>query len=250
MKTRRRGASGTDPGHSVPSGGFVSEPSLAERATARLREMILHLELAPGARLDDRMISEQLGMSRTPVREAFNRLVVEGLVRMQGHRGAFTTPLNLSEVNELFDAYFLEQKVIGRYCNFSEPDLARDLRRINVEHARAQRLMDVDGIQRTNTAFHLRIAVSSGNPFLLPLSRRMQNHSQRLTYFIYAMEQRMKVDFDTEHERIQGDHELIVEAIEAGDRTTIENALTSHARQFHERVVRILSYCPGEFIDL
>jgi len=226
------------------------EGSLSDRATLRLREMILRLELAPGARLDDRVLADQLGMSRTPVREALNRLAVEGLAHVQGLRGAFTPSLNLNEVNELFDAYFLEQKVIGRHFALDDDELVADLQRINRDHERAQRAVDVDGIQRTNTAFHLRIATSTHNAYFLPLSRRMQNHSQRLTYFIYAMEKRMSVDLKGEHARIHRDHELVIEAIAARDRDATEQALTAHARQFHERVVRILSYCPGEFFHL
>ncbi|MGN2393630.1 GntR family transcriptional regulator, partial [Pelomicrobium sp. G1] len=68
---------------------------LHHEVAARLRDMIIQGELAPGARLNERVLCQQLGISRTPLREALKVLATEGLVELLPNRGAVVTQLTL-----------------------------------------------------------------------------------------------------------------------------------------------------------
>ena len=75
---------------------------LAESVGERLRDMIVQGELAPGVDLNERVLCEQLGISRTPLREALKALASEGLVELAANRGARVAPVTMEKVREVF----------------------------------------------------------------------------------------------------------------------------------------------------
>ncbi|MGF6767979.1 DNA-binding GntR family transcriptional regulator [Paraburkholderia sp. GAS199] len=235
-----------------PSNGADNPASqtLADKATILLRKAVLNLSLEPGSRLDERVLDSQFGISRTPAREALNRLASEGLVKIEAKLGYFVPALNLGEIKSFFDAYFVEEKAIAFFCNFQDENLVDDLKRINREHAAAQNMVNPDAIQNTNTNFHLRIAEACDNDHLMAFSQQMQNHSQRLTYYIYRVERQFEVDLRGEHKLIQRQHNDIIQAIVNCDREQLSASMTAHAQQFHSRVTRILSQSNGALFQL
>src|SRR5947208_6178972 len=85
--------------------------SLADRAYHAIREMIVSLELPPGAVIDERGLTERLGIGRTPTREALRRLAQERLVEVYPRRGMFVTSVeirdlaSLAEVRSLLESH-------------------------------------------------------------------------------------------------------------------------------------------------
>ena len=75
-----------------------SSVSLAERAYHAIREMIVSLELRPGAVIDERGLMERLGIGRTPIREALRRLAQERLVEVYPRRGMFVTSVEIRDL--------------------------------------------------------------------------------------------------------------------------------------------------------
>jgi DNA-binding GntR family transcriptional regulator len=82
----------------------VPRTGLYEQAAARLRLLIVRGDLLPGQQLYETELSEALGVSRTPLREALKQLSSEGLVELRLNRGAIVTPLRRDELTELFEA--------------------------------------------------------------------------------------------------------------------------------------------------
>ena len=87
--------------------------SLADKATVILRQAILDLRIEPGMRLDERYVQDTFSISRTPAREAMNRLIAEGFLETQSGYGICARALDLGEINGFFDAYFAEEKMIA-----------------------------------------------------------------------------------------------------------------------------------------
>src|SRR5690349_11437989 len=81
-----------------------------------MRDKILRLDLRPGVKLDEAALVESLGVSRTPVREAFVRLAAEGLVFLLPNRGAQVAPLDLTETARYFEALDLVQRVVNNWA--------------------------------------------------------------------------------------------------------------------------------------
>src|SRR5579872_1784349 len=76
---------------------------LADRAYDELRDRIVTLKIAPGAPIDEDLIGEQLGMGRTPVREAIKRLSLENLVTVYPRRGTFASEINITDLAHISD---------------------------------------------------------------------------------------------------------------------------------------------------
>ena len=95
----------------VPDGSSTDLPrpapgagrTLPATVAGQLRERIIQGEFAPGARLNERALCDRLGVSRTPLREAFRVLAAEGLVRIEPNRGAQVVALGVADIREAFE---------------------------------------------------------------------------------------------------------------------------------------------------
>src|SRR5512146_1631536 len=88
---------------SSPGAATAVEPRLlTAEVLERLRDLIIQGELAPGVKLNERVLCERLRTSRTPVREAIKYLASEGLVELLPNRGAIVAPLEPEKVKEIF----------------------------------------------------------------------------------------------------------------------------------------------------
>ena len=93
----------------------IPRPALHEQAADRLRQMLVEGRIAPGAKLNERELSEALSVSRTPLREAIKMLAAEGLVELLPNRGAVALQLSDADVASTFE-------VMGTpYCGKGEP---------------------------------------------------------------------------------------------------------------------------------
>src|SRR5437660_7536247 len=84
-------------------GAGRSRELLADRAYSELRDRIVTLQIAPGAPIDEDRIGEELGMGRTPVREAIKRLALENLVTVFPRRGTFASEINITDLAHISD---------------------------------------------------------------------------------------------------------------------------------------------------
>jgi DNA-binding GntR family transcriptional regulator len=121
--------------------GSLTDPDSSAEQTAAdaLRTAILQGILAPGARLRQEDIAEQLGVSRIPLRDAFRRLEAEGLVRIEGRRGARVAELTSAGVNEIYEMRLLIEVHCVRLAtrNVTESGVAKLFemsRRMHVDH--------------------------------------------------------------------------------------------------------------------
>lgn len=156
--------------------------SLRTETVDELRRLILDGELAPGERLNEFSISERLGVSRFPVREAFRRLEAEGLVESLPRRGVRVVELNqhdLEVVREMRIA--LELIAVRHTVNRLDPELRAELRRILDDGQHAADTGDDDGLlDELNEEFHTALGVGSGSRFLAETLRAVRNQSRHL----------------------------------------------------------------------
>ena len=85
----------------------ISRKALYQEVADRLRQRILRHELAPGQWIDEQEVAEQLGISRTPVREALKVLAAEGLVTLAPRRGSFVTQISSQDLDDIFAVLIL-----------------------------------------------------------------------------------------------------------------------------------------------
>lgn len=193
----------------------------ADRIAADLQQMIFDGTFADGERLDEVRLSEQFGVSRTPLREALQRLALSGLVELMPRRGAFVRQPGPIELIEMFEVMAELEAACGRFAanRISEVAIA-DLRDANARCLAAVQARDTDLYYAENERFHRIIYAQSGNSFLeqeaLRLHKRLQPFRRQQLRFRGRLEQSM------------AEHEAIVTALDAGDPGRAANALRDH----------------------
>lgn len=145
-----------------------------------LRDMIISGELAPGARLREIAISEQLSMSRTPVREAFRTLAAEGLVELLPNRSVVVSELDEREAQDVFLVLgTLEALAAEQAASRMSPEQIGEIERLQEELERQFEEGDRSGYTLTNRLIHQRLVEGSNNASLIRAWRSVLPTAER-----------------------------------------------------------------------
>lgn len=145
----------------------ISDSSLAPRAlyqavAERLRERIFNRALEPGSWIDEQKLAVELGISRTPLREALKVLAVEGLVTMKVRRGAYVTEVSSEDVRHIYHLLALLESDAAALVAANAT--AAQLQELKALHDSLEReVHQRDFYFATNEAFHIRLLQFSGN---------------------------------------------------------------------------------------
>lgn len=234
---------------SVHNGAMASFPGPETRVSKRLernrqsdriynslRDMAIRFQLGPGRRLTEVEIASWFTVSRTPVREALNRLVKEGFLIADGESRGFS--VRKLEPKEFFDMYEFRLSLevtsvrlaVERASEEQLTELAATARRFNAEPADCaiERIVELDEL------FHEQIALLSGNRELLAAIRQL---NARIRYFrLVDNEQRPR-------SRSLGDHIVVAEALAERDASAAIQALETHVSRKMPEIVEVLRRC-------
>ena len=199
-----------------------------------LEQMIFDGTFADGDRLDEVRLAEQFGVSRTPLREALQRLESSGLVTLIPRRGAFVRQPGPLELLEMFEVMAELEAVCARLAARRMTDDALDeLRLANTRCQAASDAQDTDLYYMENEKFHATIYRESGNSFLEQESLKLQ---KRLRPF-----RRQQLRLRGRMPQSLTEHEAIVEALTAGDSNAAANALRDHVNVQGERFQSLMA---------
>jgi DNA-binding GntR family transcriptional regulator len=202
--------------------------SLADKAYQEIRRLIVSLELAPGAVIDERELIERLEIGRTPVREALRRLAHERLVEVYPRRGMFVTGVDVRELARLSEVREL-----------LEPEAAR---------LAAERATDVDRAELGA----LLVELDAGRSELIDLDERIHRavyraaHNDLLEatleqYYVLALRiWSIALDRAHELEEAVAEHRALLEAIQAGDGDRAADTMRAHVQNFEQAMHRVL----------
>lgn len=197
---------------------ILERATTTEVAADILREMILAAELKGGEPLRQDLLARRLGISRTPLREALNRLATEGLVRMDPHRGAVVARPSAIELREIYDVrVLLEKEAAVRAAKRCTAEDIADLRAM-LERQRAHD--DPREFAKANAEFHDRICAVAGHRTLAELITGLRNRSE-----VYI---RLLAGMPTSLERAVSEHAAIVAALEQQEPRAVVRAMTGH----------------------
>ena len=214
-----------------PTIALLQAHSLTSVVQREIERRILQGELAPGAKLIEAALAEDLGVSRGPVREAFRMLEEAGLVRQEKNRGVFVRSIPLDEAMELFDLRAMMDEAVGRQlAEHITPEQMRLLRGRVDAMEKAVKAGDADSYHLLNLEFHDRLVEFSGNRKLIAIYRRLINE---LSLF-----RRMNL-VDAKLLPISaGEHRAIVKAIAAGEPEAAGRAMRQHVLDSKRRTLR------------
>jgi DNA-binding GntR family transcriptional regulator len=209
---------------------------------ARLRELIVGGLLAPGSRIVETEIATRLGVSRTPVREALQRLLQEGYVidTLGAQQSRLTVaPLTRDDVHELLTVVGALEGIAARRTASLSPDgrqgLAKALREANADFHRVGRAAPIDheSLYDADERFHRRIVEAGAGPRLLALYDAVKPQAERYI--------RMYISMLTGDIRSSvAEHDIIIAAIAEGRRDDAEVAVETNWRHAADRLSRVI----------
>ncbi len=215
--------------------------SQTDAALDLIRSQIIDMELEPGSRIDERVLVDRFQLGRTPAREAINRLVAEGFVKIMPQRGGtYVRKLDFDEMGEVIVAHQLAESVAGQMCKLDDPTLLPDLHRIQRRYIESVKNREFLAITQLNQEFHLRIHRTIGNALFFDFAESTHRHVRRLNVYVYKAEAH-----DAEYQSGQfaanlDQHNQILEAIERRDQAQLVTLLPEHARYTQKRLLRLL----------
>jgi DNA-binding GntR family transcriptional regulator len=212
--------------------------TFADRAYAALKDVILGLDVydRPGEiRLDERRLASDLGISRTPVREAMAQLEREGFVRSVPRRGIYVVRKTKAEVIELITAWAALESMAARLITqrASEHEIAR-LRAMFATFENGRLHANLDEYSEVNIEFHQTIIRMSRNRVLIDLAENLFAHMRMI--------RRKTIGESDRADRSIRDHVNIIQAIEARDTGRAEALVRDHALGLAAHVAQHADY--------
>ena len=200
---------------------LVDRRLLHETVIDQLRDLIVQGELAPEAKLNERVLAERLGTSRTPLREAIKFLASEGLVELLPHRGAVVAPLKPKKMKEVFVVLGALEALAGDLAcrNATEADIA-EIRALHyhmlAHHARGE----LAQYFRYNQQIHIRLMECAGNATLTQVYRGLNAHVRRARYMANLSRERW--------DKAVKEHEEMLDALIRRDGVRLQTLLRDH----------------------
>jgi DNA-binding GntR family transcriptional regulator len=204
---------------------------LADRAYVELRDQIVTLAIAPGAPINEESLGRELGLGRTPLREAIKRLALENLVAVYPRRGTFVTEINITDLAQISDVRVqLEGHAAYRAAQRLTPaqrdELDTLVAEIGAPAGGADALMELDA------RIHRFVYGCAGNPYLRETLERYLNLSLRIWYLVLG---RLPHLFERVHE-----HADLLNAIRAGDAEGARAIAAEHVATFESEIRGVL----------
>lgn len=160
--------------------------TLTDQAYRRLEELIVTLQLAPGEVLSESLLTKRLGIGRTPVREALQRLALEGLIVVLPRRGILVSEINVHSQLELLSVRREVETLMARLAaKRATPEERTRLRRIADAMDAAAATNDDVEFMRLDRQYNLQLSESCRNPFARKSMGLMQGLSRRFWYQHY-----------------------------------------------------------------
>jgi len=209
-----------------------------DRAYTALKEVIVSLgvyDRPSEVRLDERRLAQDLGISRTPVREALAQLESEGFVRSVPRRGVYVVRKTKREVIELITAWAALESMAARLITRSATDEEiAALRRMFATFEDGTLHAKLDEYSEVNIEFHQAIIRMSRNSALIDLAENLFTHMRMI--------RRKTIGEEDRADRSIRDHINIIEALERRDTARAEELVRTHALGLAEHVARHADY--------
>ena len=165
---------------------FAPAPSLTDRAYGEIEEMIITLRLAPGSAISESELSAHLGIGRTPIREALQRLAREKLVRVMPRRGILVSAIDVAAQLRLLETRRELERLIARSAARRATDDERDrFRALAAAFEAAAKANDDVTFMRIDRDFNVLCSAASHNEFAAGAMSLMHSLSRRFWYLHY-----------------------------------------------------------------
>ncbi|MEJ2121400.1 MAG: GntR family transcriptional regulator [Alphaproteobacteria bacterium] len=206
-------------------------PSLRNRAYEEIKRRIITLDFAPGEHLNEAAISEALGIGRTPVHQALDRLMLEGMIDIIPRKGVIVRPISLDEHLQLTQVRLINEpycaSLAAERAERHEVDAMRAL--LDRAHSRME-ARDIAGMMDLDRDFHASISRAARNRVLADLLLSLHERSLRF-WFISLSDAH-------HHKRVQREHEAVYRAIRDRDPDRAADAARRHIESSRDNIMK------------
>ncbi|NLO93245.1 MAG: GntR family transcriptional regulator [Clostridiaceae bacterium] len=186
----------------VPKLKMDSYQPLRDVIFETLRKAIVTGEIKPGERLMEVSLAEQMGVSRTPVREAIRRLEAEGLVTMTPRKGTHVSHLSIKDIMDVLEVRtVLDKLATDLAAKRIQPVQIKSLEAAHKGFINCVEKNNIDGAVRKDVEFHDIIYAASGNPRLIAVATSLREHVYRFRV-LYMKDNLIAENVLNEHEEI------------------------------------------------
>ena len=211
---------------------IISIPRLAlhEQVAHRLRQMLVENRIAPGAKLNERALSNELNVSRTPLREAIKMLAAEGLVELLPNRGAIAVELTEQDVLNTFEVMAMLEAQSGELAaqRITAAELL-EIKALHFEMLAAHTRADLPAYYRLNATIHSAINAAAKNSVLISTYKQVNARLQALRF-------RSNQDQGKWNAAVK-EHEQMIHALETRDPIAMRKLLLTHLHNKRDVVV-------------
>jgi DNA-binding GntR family transcriptional regulator len=209
------------PQYAKPHLVLIKAQGLHELVVEQIQQMIIEGALAPGTRLNERLLCEKLGVSRTPLREALKILAALGLVKLLPNRGAAVVKLSAQDITETFEVISRLESMAGELAceRITNPEID-EIRALHADMLACHARRDLPAYYRANQGIHDCINSAARNEVLRQMYATVNSRVKALRF-----------SSNLDHERWDaavGEHAQMIQALEARDGRRLAAILESH----------------------
>ncbi len=208
----------------------VQRKSTAAIVADQLRSAIMYGSLPPGSQMGEAELASRLGVSRGPLREAMQRLVQEGLLHSEPHRGLFVTTLDADDVTDIYLARLaVERAACERIIRHHRVEAVAELTAAQARIVSAAGRGDAIELSDADQEFHETLVRVSGSP-------RLQRMAQTLLVEKRMCLTALQDKYTADPQTLVDEHSGLVDAIESGDEALLLARLEAHMNDALERL--------------
>lgn len=198
-----------------------------QRVYSNLKEALLARKIAPGTQLVEQTISETLKVSRTPIRQAFQKLEAEGLIEIIPNKGSYVVHPSKDEILSFFDMRREFEHMAVKYGldKLEAADIEK-LKNLLEREQETYKSKDLNGYVHLNKEFHLYLARKSGNKFLIRYMEQLLNQNNVYLFLLDVFYQ-----VETEHNARAAEHEKMVQAMEEKNAEDLHILIDQHMKR-------------------
>lgn len=208
------------------------KPTAAELAYKKIKQLIVTTRMAPGSVISESQLMEDLGLGRTPIREAIKQLETENLVLVTPRRGMFVSEITVTDLSKIFEVRVELESLAARLA--TSRITSKQLSELKHLAEKYQKLTigDKEMLISLDQQFHFLIAKASHNQFLRKELEYYYYLSLRIWYLAINSTQPQDIDVDS--------HIKILDAIKSGDAQKAEQKMKTHIKKFHQTIKKYL----------
>lgn len=219
-----------------------NKKTLGAAAYDKVYRKIISLEYEPGQRLEENQLVKQLGIGRTPIREALLNLSADMMVESQPNKGFVVSPITIQKTKAAFTA--LKILELGVASLAVQRDVTHYLSQMEIANQSLKDVMEKMNILRlveANSAFHSYFAHCSNNEYLIQSLHKVRCETNRLAYLSYGNEIDPCNSLHEHYQSVISEHNDIINYIKKRDETGLNETICRHIKTFQKRIIRYMA---------